>query len=342
MATTVESADGDGDSGGGGDTGAGSRGLAGGGRDVRTAGDRARAAARLHRRRRRRQTVVGYLFLAPGLAFFAVFLLLPLLFAVLLSLSRWAGFDLAGIRPVGTDNFAALFARGSSFLTPVLTNTLLYALGTVALALTGAVLVAHCVTNLRFQGFWRTLYFLPIVTTVVAVGNVWKYMYEPGGLVNGVLNALGLHSVAFLQNPATALPSVVVVQAWASLGSAILVLTAGLKAIPISYYEAAELDGAGRFTVFTRITLPLLRPSLLFVCVTQFITGLQSFALIIVMTGEGGPGDATNVAALEMYQRAFKYGDWGSASAAALVLFVVILVITLAQLWLFRRKGEDA
>lgn len=98
---------------------------------------------------------------------------------------------------------------------------------------------------------------------------------------------------------------------------AILILTAGLKAVPHSYYEAAELDGAGPFTVFTRITLPLLRPSLLFVCVTQFITGLQSFALIIVMTGEGGPGDATNVAALEMYQRAFKYGDWGSASAAA-------------------------
>ncbi|MEU7226473.1 carbohydrate ABC transporter permease [Streptomyces chrestomyceticus] len=341
MATTVGSADEDGHgSGGSGGTDAALRGAEDGGREgVRTAGSRARAAAH---RRRRRQTVVAYLFLAPSLLFFAVFLVLPLLFAVLLSLSRWAGFDLADIRPVGTDNFAALFARGSSFLTPVLSNTLLYALGTVVLALSGAVLVAHCITNLRFQGLWRTLYFLPIVTTVVAVGNVWKYMYEPGGLVNGVLNALGLRSVAFLQDPATALPSIVVVQAWASLGSAILVLTAGLKAIPRSYYEAAELDGAGQFTVFARITLPLLRPSLLFVCVTQFITGLQSFALIIVMTGEGGPGDATSVAALEMYQRAFKYGDWGSASAAALVLFVLILVITLVQLWLFRRKGEDA
>ncbi|MEV5598645.1 sugar ABC transporter permease [Streptomyces sp. NPDC052496] len=335
MATTVGSTDGDGGRGGA-DTG--SRGYEDGGRGVRTAGSRARSAVH---RRRRRQTVVGYLFLAPSLLFFAVFLVLPLLFAVLLSLSHWAGFDLADLRPVGTDNFAALFARGSSFLTPVLSNTLLYALGTVVLALGGAVLVAHCITNLRFQGLWRTLYFLPIVTTVVAVGNVWKYMYEPGGLVNGVLNALGLRSVAFLQDPATALPSIVVVQAWASLGSAILVLTAGLKAIPHSYYEAAELDGAGQFTVFTRITLPLLRPSLLFVCVTQFITGLQSFALIIVMTGDGGPGDATAVAALEMYQRAFTYGDWGAASAAALVLFVLILLITLVQLWLFRRKGAD-
>ncbi|MFJ3231190.1 carbohydrate ABC transporter permease [Streptomyces sp. NPDC086787] len=292
-------------------------------------------------RTRRRQTVVAYLFLAPTLLFFAVFLILPLGFALLLSLSRWTGFDLGGIEPVGFDNFAALLADGSTFLTPILTNTLLFALGTVALALAGSVLVATCIDRLRFQGLWRTLYFLPIVTTVVAVGNVWKYMYEPGGLVNGVLNAVGLGSVAFLQDPDTALPSVVVVQAWASVGSAILILTAGLKSIPESYYEAAALDGAGSATVFWRITLPLLRPSLLFVCVTQFLTGLQSFALIIVMT-RGGPGDATNVAALEMYRQAFSYGNWGIASAAAFVLFVVVLAVTLAQLWIYRRRGEDA
>lgn len=292
-------------------------------------------------RQRRRQAVVAYLFLAPTLLFYAVFLALPLGFALLLSLSRWAGFDLGDIEPVGTDNFARLFADGATFLTPVLTNTLLFALGTVVLALAGSVLVATCIDKLRFQGLWRTMYFLPIVTTVVAVGNVWKYMYEPGGLVNGVLNAVGLASVAFLQDPDTALPAVVVVQAWASVGSAVLVLTAGLKSVPPSYYEAAALDGAGPVTVFWRITLPLLRPSLLFVCVTQFLTGLQSFALIIVMT-KGGPGDATDVAALEMYRQAFSYGDWGTASAAAFVLFAVVLAVTLVQLWLFRRKGEDA
>ncbi|MFB9463443.1 carbohydrate ABC transporter permease [Streptomyces cinereospinus] len=299
------------------------------------------SAAGGHARSRRRQAVVAYLFLAPALLFFAVFLILPLGFAVLLSTSRWAGFDLGDIRPVGTDNFAGLFADGSTFLTPILTNTLLFALGTVVLALAGSVLVATCIDNLRFQGLWRTLYFLPVVTTVVAVGNVWKYMYEPGGLVNGVLNALGLGSVAFLQDPDTALPAVVVVQAWASLGAAILVLTAGLKSIPASYHEAAALDGAGPATVFWKITLPLLRPSLLLVCVTELISGLQSFALIIVMT-KGGPGDATNVAALEMYRQAFSYGHWGPASAAAFVLFAVVLVVTLAQLWIYRRKGEDA
>ncbi|MGW3358551.1 carbohydrate ABC transporter permease [Streptomyces bungoensis] len=292
-------------------------------------------------RARRRQAVVAWLFLAPALLFFAVFLILPLGFALLLSLSRWTGFALGDIEPVGVDNFTGLFASGSTFLVPVLTNTLLFALGTVALALAGSVVVAACIDHLRFQGLWRTLYFLPIVTTVVAVGNVWKYMYEPGGLVNGVLNALGAGSVAFLEDPDTALPSLVVVQAWASVGTAILVLTAGLKSIPGSYYEAAALDGAGPVTVFWRITLPLLRPSLLLVCVTQFLTGLQSFGLIIVMT-QGGPGDATDVAALEMYREAFAHGDWGAASAAAFVLFAVVLAVTLAQVRLFGRKGEDA
>lgn len=293
-------------------------------------------------RRGRRQTVTAYLFLAPTLLFFAVFLVLPLLFALLLAVSKWSGFSLGQITPIGFGNFASILGRGSTFLTPILTNTLLFAFGSVVIALLASLVLANCINRLRFQGFWRTLYFLPIVTTVVAVGNIWKVLYEPtGGLVNGLLNAIGLPSVSFLTNPNTALPSIVVVQAWTAVGSAILILTAGLKAIPESYYEAAELDGAGAWTMFWTMTLPMLRPTLLFVSITQFITALQSFALIIVMTGDGGPADATNVAGFEMYQQAFKYGDWGTASAMAFVLFLVILVITLAQLWFFRRKGEE-
>jgi multiple sugar transport system permease protein len=134
---------------------------------------------------------------------------------------------------------------------------------------------------------------------------------------------------------------VTVVHAWASIGGAVLILTAGLKAIPDMYYEAAEVDGANSWHMFWSITLPLLRPALLFVLITQFIGGLQSFALIIVMTGDGGPVNATNVAAFEMYQRAFKFGAWGTASAMAMVLFVIILAITLLQLWIARRRGEE-
>jgi len=290
---------------------------------------------------RRREAVVAYAFLSPSLLFFAIFLILPLIFAVVLALSAWGGFDLTQIEFVGLDNFAEILNPASTFVAPILVNTLVFAAGSVVLTLVASVVLANAINRLRFQGFWRTLYFLPIVTTVAAVGNIWKYLYEPsGGLINGVLNALGMSSVRFLADPDTALPSVVVVQAWASLGTAILILTAGLKNIPETYYEAAELDGAGSWRMFWNITLPLLRPTLLFVLITQVIAGLQSFALIIVMTG-GGPGDATNVAGFEMYQQAFNFGMWGIASAMALVLFLIIFAITLLQLWLFRQRGEE-
>lgn len=290
---------------------------------------------------RSRQAWSAWAFLSPSLLFFGIFLILPLLFALMLALSTWSGFDLGAIELIGFDNFANILDPAGAFLAPILTNTLLFAFGSVTIALVASIALATAINRLRFQGLWRTLYFLPIVTTVVAVGNVWKYLYEPGGgLINGVLNSAGIESVRFLADPDLALPSVVIVQAWASLGSAILILTAGVKAIPETYYEAGELDGTNTWTAFWHITLPLLRPTLLFVTITQLIAGLQSFALIIVMTG-GGPSNATNVAGFEMYQQAFTFGVWGVASAMALVLFLIIFAITLLQLWFFRRKGEE-
>lgn len=290
----------------------------------------------------RHQAVVGLLFLLPTLLFYAVFIVLPVLFTGVLALSDRAGPGLSGMTFAGPDNFTALFSADSAFLYPVLTNTLLYAAGTVVLTTGFGLVAALCLTRLPGQGMWRALYFLPVVTTVVATGNAWKHLYQPDGPVNAVLNTLGLDSVGFLQSPSTALAAVVIVQSWASLGSAVLILAAGLATVPRECREAAALDGAGPLTVLVRITLPLLRPALLFVCVTQLLAGLQSFALITVMTGNGGPGDATNVAALEMYRRAFTYGDWGTAAAAALVLFLVTLTITLAQLRVFERGGEEA
>ncbi|WP_372405558.1 carbohydrate ABC transporter permease [Streptomyces luteireticuli] len=290
----------------------------------------------------RHQAAVALLFLLPALLFYAVFIVLPVLFTGVLALSTGPRPGLTGMTFAGPDNFTALFAPDSSFLFPVLTNTLLYAAGTVVLTTGGGLVAALCLVRLPGQGLWRTLYFLPVVTTVVATGNAWKHLYRPDGPVNAALNAVGLDSVGFLQNPSAALPAVVVVQSWASLGSAVLILTAGLTTVPRDCLEAAALDGAGPLTVLVRVTLPLLRPALLFVCVTQLLAGLQSFALIAVMTGNGGPGDATDVAALEMYRRAFTYGDWGTAGAAAFVLFLVTLVITLAQLRLFEPGGGDA
>jgi len=299
------------------------------------------AAPSVARKSVHREGRVAYLFLAPSLLFFCIFLILPFIFAIVLAFSDWGGFDLGTIEWAGVRNFSGVLSFDGAFVKPILVNTLLFAFGSVLLATVGSVLVAHCIEQLHFQGFWRVLYFLPVVATVVAIGNVWKMMYQPAGLINGVLNKLGVNSIGFLSDASYALPAVTVVHAWASIGGAVLILTAGLKAIPDMYYEAAAVDGATPWRMFWQITLPLLRPSLLFVLITQFIGGLQSFALIIVMTGDGGPVNATNVAAFEMYQQAFKFGAWGTASAMAMVLFVVIFVITLLQLWIARRRGEE-
>jgi multiple sugar transport system permease protein len=289
----------------------------------------------------RRQGRAGYLFLAPSLLFFTVFLILPSFFAIFLSLSQWGGYDLTQIKFIGVKNYRDILNLHSTFVSPILVNTLVFAALSVILAVVGSLVVAQCVERLRFQGFWRFLYFLPVVATVVAVGNVWKMMYQPSGLINGILNLLHVNSVGFLSDPHEALPSVAVVQAWASIGAAVLILTAGIKAIDRTIYEAAEIDGANSWRTFWGITLPLLRPSLLFVFITQCIAGMQSFALIIVMTKDGGPANATNVAAFEMYQQAFRFGAWGTASAMAMVLFVIIFIITLIQLWISRRAGDD-
>jgi multiple sugar transport system permease protein len=304
---------------------------------------RRRKTDKVSSRRFRKEARAAYLFLSPSLLFFAVFLILPSFFAIYLSLSKWGGFDLTQIRFIGLGNYSQILNFSGTFVSPILVNTLLFALLSVVLSVFGSLVVAQCIERLRFQGAWRFLYFLPVVATVVAVGNVWKMMYQPSGLINGILNFAGVNSIGFLSDPDIALPSVAVVQAWASIGAAVLILTAGIKAIDQSLYEAAEIDGANSWTAFWSITLPLLRPSLVFVIITQAIAGMQSFALIIVMTKDGGPANATNVGAFEMYQQAFRFGAWGTASAMAMVLFLIIFAITLLQLWLSRRagRGED-
>jgi multiple sugar transport system permease protein len=155
------------------------------------------------------------------------------------------------------------------------------------------------------------------------------------------LTSLGFKTIAFLADPDYALGSIIVVGGWLGIGGAVLILTAGLKAIPDDYYEAATLEGAGVNKIFLHITLPLLKPSILFVLITSFIGGLQSFTLALVMTKNGGPGNATNVAGLEMYNQAFAYGNWGIASAMAFTLFICIFIITMVQMVIFKRGGVE-
>ncbi|KIL38536.1 sugar ABC transporter permease [Gordoniibacillus kamchatkensis] len=291
----------------------------------------------------RKETALAYTFLSPVLLFYAIFLVIPVLFSLFISFTDWGGFDLESMEWVGLKNYRKILSPESNFLHPVLTNTFLYAFGTVAISFCSALAVSFFISRLRFQGLWRTLYFLPSVTTIVAIGNVWLYMYNPtNGLINGIITGLGFRSVNFLDDPHHALLSVIVAGGWLGIGSSVLILSAGLKAIPDNYYEAASLEGAGAMRQYISITLPLLRPTILFVLITSFIGGLQSFTLTLVMTKNGGPGDSTNVGALEMYNQAFSFGNWGIASAMAFVLFVAILIITLVQLFIFRRGGVES
>jgi len=291
----------------------------------------------------RKETVLAYSFLIPILLFYIIFLVIPVVFSFVISLTEWGGFDLESMTFVGLDNYKKIFASDSTFLNPILTNTFVFAFGSVALSFIAAMTVSFLITRLRWQGLWRSIYFLPAVTTIVAIGNVWLYIYNPtNGILNEILTSVGLKPVNFLDNPSIALWAVIAVSGWLGIGGAVLILTAGLKGIPHDYYEAASLEGAGMWRQYFSITLPLLRPTILFVLITSFIGGLQSFTLTLVMTRTGGPGNSTNVGALEMYNQAFSFGNWGVASAMAFVLFVVIFIITMIQLIVFRKGGVES
>lgn len=291
-----------------------------------------------HRLTRR---IVPYLFVTPAILFYSLFFAFSIGFALWLSFHEWDMLaPLSQARFVGWKNYTYLFTEDEVFGL-VLRNTLVFAfaavLGTTLLALG----LAFAITRSKWKAVWRVVHFLPMVTTVVAIGQIWKYAYNANyGLINAVFGKFGLPRPSWLDDPNLALPAVVAVAIWAGIGGAMLIFSAGLEGIPEVYYEAARIDGASAWREFGSITLPLLKPTLLFTLVTGFISGLQSFALVLVMTN-GGPVNATRVLALYMYETAFQNLRMGRATAMVFVLFVAILAITLVQLRLFRRGGIE-
>ena len=194
----------------------------------------------------------------------------------------------------------------------------------------------------RFQPFWRTAYWLPMITNIVAVAYIWWYILnDTSGLLNRTLDLFGLPGPNWLTDPSLSMFSVILVASWMSIGQNILVFLSGLSEIDETYYEAARLDGANPLQLFWHVTLPLLRPTILFVLITSFITSLSSFVLMLVLT-EGGPARSTTVTGLYLYDMAFTDLRLGRASAAAYILFAIIFVISLIQLRLLRRGGVEA
>ena len=287
----------------------------------------------------RKQAVWAWVFLAVPLVFFAAVRFWPAADAMLLSLSRW---NLVGPREfVGLANYERLAA--DPVFWQVLGNTFTYLLLGLPVSLGLAFLIAFYLDRVQYgHGLLRALYFLPHLTTATAMAWVWRRFPQPApaGLFNNALIALGLAQQPFLRSTFQALPAVLAPAIWAALGFQIVIFMAGLKAIPRSYYEAAEIDGAGGWQILREITLPLLLPSFVFLFITTSIGLLRIFDHVYNMTqgGEGGPLNATKPLVLAIYQSAFARMDMGFASAQTVVLFVILLLLSLLQMRLLRAR----
>ena len=277
-------------------------------------------------------------FLAPSLAVFAVFVFWPLVRTVYLS---FHGSDIIG-RPtlfVGLRQYETLFT--SPTVRDVLVNTLFFSLLTVIPSLVLAVLIALLLQQrLAGIGIFRTLMATPFAFSVATASVVFAIFFNPGvGVLNGFLQLLGQHPVGWLTDPSKALPSIALATVWLQLGYNVLVLSAGLNAIPDEVYEAARLDGARGLSLVRHVTLPLLTPTLFFLLVVTTIISLQSFGQIHILT-RGGPAGATTTLVYAIYVNAFAFGNsnFGLASAQAIVLFFVVLLVTAVQFGVLERR----
>jgi multiple sugar transport system permease protein len=275
------------------------------------------------------------LFLAPALAVIGFLFLLPAVASLFLSVTDfdiYALADIRNVRFVGTQNYEALFSDGIFWR--ALRNTLYFAgVGgplTVLVALGTALLVNSKLT--RFNGLFRTIYFAPVVTSLVAVAVVFRYLFHVRvGLVNQFLEAIGIAPIDWLGDPRWAMPAIVLLAVWKNFGYSMIIFVAGLQSIPEEIYEAARIDGASRWQQFRHVTLPMLAPTFLFVGIVTAVGYLQLFAEPYIMTPDGGPLKSTLSVVMLMYEQGFRWWNLGYAAAIAFVLFVVIGVATLVQ-----------
>nr|WP_235439690.1 sugar ABC transporter permease [Paenibacillus sp. DMB20] len=261
----------------------------------------------------------------------AFFYMAPSAASLFLSFTSWDG--MTAPQFIGLENFRNLM-NDEKFTTSML-NTLLYTVGTVPLSIAFATLLA-VLLNQKIKGvvIYRTLFFIPVITMPIAVGMVWRWLYNSEfGLINYVLGALNLPQPNWLFDEKFALFSIIIVSVWSSIGYNAVILLSGLQGISNTYYEAASLDGAGTLYKFFRITLPLLTPSLFFVLVMSFINSFQMFDLIFIMMDQQATLlDQTRTVVYSIWEDGFKFFHMGYASAQAFMLFIVILIITLFQM----------
>ncbi|MEC0245355.1 sugar ABC transporter permease [Paenibacillus chitinolyticus] len=287
---------------------------------------------------KRQRLFFVYACLLVPLLFFIGVRIVPIVYSFLVGFREWD--LLSEEKPfVGFSNYLALY-HDPVFLIS-LRNTAVYVLigvpGQLAAGLAVALLLRRII---RFRAFFRTVYFLPYVTSVVAVSWVFRWIFMKNGIVNGLLLQLGLPSQLFLGSPDQAIFIVAAAMIWQNLGFQMLIFLTGLENIPKEYEEAAAIDGAGAWQRFVHVTLPLLNPVLLFSVIIASISYLQSFTQILNMTSGGGPLNSTKSVVVYIYELAFKQFNMGQATAATVVLFLLILLLSLLQLKTLNRKVE--
>ncbi|MCI7458012.1 carbohydrate ABC transporter permease [Actinomyces urogenitalis] len=282
------------------------------------------------RRSRGRHGRWAVFFLAPSFLSLALFTFFPMAKSVWMSLHSWN--LISAPIWVGIENYKRLLSDPATI--QAFWHTLLYVLGYLPLVYCGGLALALVLnTRLPARGLLRAVYFLPVITSWVVVALVWKWILNPSsGVVNTVLGALGLPEPGWWTDPHWAMASVILASAWKDLGFVMVILLAGLQGIPGELYEAARIDGATWWARLRYITVPLLTPSTFFVVVISLINGFQVFDQVFVMTG-GGPQGASQVVVVQIYDLTFRYGRAGEAAALSWLLFGVILIITLIQMW---------
>jgi ABC-type sugar transport system permease subunit len=295
-----------------------------------------------------KRTLTGYLFLSPALVFYLVFLVIPIGMSLYISFRDWNMLvPLANSRFVGLRNYIYLLTRDELFLIAV-KNTIIYATGTVFAGMALALGVAMLLLKVRGATFWRFVMFAPVVTPSVAVARIWGGLYRPAeGLANAMLKMVHLPPQQWLADPDICLYSIMLIAVWSGIGATVIVFTAGLKGIPDVYYDAAKLDGAGPWAEFAHITVPMLKPTILFLSVTGLIGAWQAFDLIF-MLAVGGTESGTSpvrsviVLALYLYQMAFKNLRMGRACAGAFLLFLIVLAFSFIVLRVLRKGGVES
>lgn len=279
--------------------------------------------------------IAASLFLAPALIFLGIFLIFPILYLLYLSFTT-DSFTTTGIRWIAGRNYLRLLANSDFW--QVIFNTVYFTVITVIPSLVLPLALAVGLNqSLAFRSFLRTAYFIPSITSLVAAGLGFRWLFQTDGFVNLLVKFLGFEPIPWLSSVTWAMPVLIVLSVWKQIGFNLVVFLAGLQAIPQNLYEAAELDGASDRQLFWHITLPSLRPTLIFATVTTAIFTLRGFEQVYVVTG-GGPMNSTNLLVYYIYQEAFAQFDFGYAAAAAIVLLLVALGLVYLQL---RVWGEE-